>query len=174
MYVLSISISMLWLDSWTSNSLADASQEMNKISRVFARFVREAIGRKILQAQCEQKPLLNFKSDHTNFGVPSGIPGSGPVRLGYAESSPPNYLPAQSRINSRKLASTEREMSWISWGGDEAEELLVKRWRKERADAGEDDVEIPPECVETGYCGFGDACKFLHDRGIHSSCQTLR
>jgi len=100
--------------------------------------------------------------------------------------------------------------------GDEAEELLAKRRRKERADAGEDDVEVPddgqyrgqnayhshlkkssevPKAMrvgpqrststirtvtivdyqpdvckdykETGYCGFGDTCKFLHDRGTY-------
>jgi RING finger protein 113A len=115
--------------------------------------------------------------------------------------------------------------------GDEAEELLAKRRRKERLDAGMDDEEIPddgqyrgqnayhshlkkssevPKAMrvgpqrststirtvtivdyqpdvckdykgmfavfraptpmltilpETGYCGFGDTCKFLHDRG---------
>ncbi|KAF6763124.1 hypothetical protein DFP72DRAFT_801523 [Ephemerocybe angulata] len=100
--------------------------------------------------------------------------------------------------------------------GDEAEELLAKRRRKERLDAGEVDEEIPndgqyhgqsayrthikkstetPKAMrvgpqrsantirtvtitdyqpdvckdykETGYCGFGDTCKFLHDRGTY-------
>ncbi|KAJ6629485.1 hypothetical protein B0H10DRAFT_2208872 [Mycena sp. CBHHK59/15] len=100
--------------------------------------------------------------------------------------------------------------------GDEAEELLSKRRRKERADAGLDEEEIPddgqyrgqnayhshlkkssevPKAMrvgpqrststirtvtivdyqpdvckdykETGYCGFGDTCKFLHDRGTY-------
>ncbi|KAF8160693.1 hypothetical protein B0H34DRAFT_781448 [Crassisporium funariophilum] len=100
--------------------------------------------------------------------------------------------------------------------GDEAEELLAKRMRKEKADAGEDDEEVPddgkyhgqsayrshikkstevPKAMrvgpqrststirtvtivdyqpdvckdykETGYCGFGDTCKFLHDRGTY-------
>ncbi|KDR75095.1 hypothetical protein GALMADRAFT_69394 [Galerina marginata CBS 339.88] len=100
--------------------------------------------------------------------------------------------------------------------GDEADELLAKRRRKEKADAGEEDEEIPddgkyhgqsayrshikkstevPKAMrvgpqrntstirtvtivdyqpdvckdykETGYCGFGDTCKFLHDRGTY-------
>ncbi|KAJ7091968.1 hypothetical protein B0H15DRAFT_948163 [Mycena belliarum] len=100
--------------------------------------------------------------------------------------------------------------------GDEAEEILAKRRRKERIDAGDDDVEMPadgqyrgqsayhshlkkssevPKAMrvgpqrstttirtvtivdyqpdvckdykETGYCGFGDTCKFLHDRGTY-------
>ncbi|KAF9564741.1 spliceosomal zinc finger-containing protein [Agrocybe pediades] len=99
--------------------------------------------------------------------------------------------------------------------GDEAEELLAKRRRKEKADAGEEDeipddgkyhgqgaykshikksTEVPKamrvgpqrstntirtvtivdyqpdvckDYKETGYCGFGDTCKFLHDRGTY-------
>ncbi|TFK25191.1 spliceosomal zinc finger-containing protein [Coprinopsis marcescibilis] len=100
--------------------------------------------------------------------------------------------------------------------GDEAEELLAKRQRKERQDAGEDDIDVPydgqyrgqsayrthvtkstevPKAMrvgpqrststirtvtitdyqpdvckdykETGFCGFGDTCKFLHDRGTY-------
>jgi len=101
--------------------------------------------------------------------------------------------------------------------GDEAEELLAKRARKEKADRGEEDEEIPDDGLyrgqkaykshlqkskdvpkamrvgpqrntdstirtvtivdyqpdvckdykETGYCGFGDTCKFLHDRGTY-------
>ncbi|KAF9527322.1 hypothetical protein CPB83DRAFT_856349, partial [Crepidotus variabilis] len=100
--------------------------------------------------------------------------------------------------------------------GDEAEDLLAKRRRKEKLDAGLDDEEIPddgqyrgqaaykshlkkntevPKAMrvgpqrststirtvtivdyqpdvckdykETGYCGFGDTCKFLHDRGTY-------
>ncbi|PPR01713.1 hypothetical protein CVT24_001589 [Panaeolus cyanescens] len=100
--------------------------------------------------------------------------------------------------------------------GDEAEELLAKRRRKEKLDAGELDDEVPddgnyhgqkayrshikkstevPKAMrvgpqrstntirtvtiidyqpdvckdykETGYCGFGDTCKFLHDRGTY-------
>jgi len=102
--------------------------------------------------------------------------------------------------------------------GDEAAELLAKRARKERLDAGlgEDDDDVPEDgqyhgqaayrshlkkskdvpksmrvgpqrstdtirtvtivdyqpdvCKdykETGYCGFGDTCKFLHDRGTY-------
>ncbi|KAJ7212928.1 hypothetical protein GGX14DRAFT_445672, partial [Mycena pura] len=98
--------------------------------------------------------------------------------------------------------------------GDEADEILAKRRRKERVDAGLDEVPVlddgqyhgqsayhshlkrstdvpkamrigpqrststirtvtivdyqPDVCKdykETGYCGFGDTCKFLHDRG---------
>ncbi|PPQ66327.1 hypothetical protein CVT26_011158 [Gymnopilus dilepis] len=98
--------------------------------------------------------------------------------------------------------------------GDEAEELLAKRRRKEQAEAGEEEIpddnqyrgqgayrshikkstEIPKamrigpqrststirtvtivdyqpdvckDYKETGYCGFGDTCKFLHDRGTY-------
>ncbi|PPQ84591.1 hypothetical protein CVT25_015794 [Psilocybe cyanescens] len=99
--------------------------------------------------------------------------------------------------------------------GDEAEELLAKRRRKEKADAGEEEeipddgqyhgqsayrahikksTEVPKamrvgpqrststirtvtivdyqpdvckDYKETGYCGFGDTCKFLHDRGTY-------
>ncbi|KAF7985081.1 hypothetical protein HWV62_8955 [Athelia sp. TMB] len=103
--------------------------------------------------------------------------------------------------------------------GDEAEELLAKRMRKDKLDRGEDDgVEAAPDGLyrgqaaykshlvkskevpkamrvgpqrdmsggtirtvtivdyqpdvckdykETGYCGFGDTCKFLHDRGTY-------
>ncbi|KAK7000734.1 spliceosomal zinc finger-containing protein [Favolaschia claudopus] len=100
--------------------------------------------------------------------------------------------------------------------GDEADEILAKRRRKERADAGEEDeipddgkyhgqnayhshlkknTEVPKamrvgpqrsststirtvtivdyqpdvckDYKETGYCGFGDTCKFLHDRGTY-------
>ncbi|KAJ8596575.1 hypothetical protein M405DRAFT_849155 [Rhizopogon salebrosus TDB-379] len=100
--------------------------------------------------------------------------------------------------------------------GDEAAELLAKRQKKERADRGEDEDEIPDDGLyrgqkayrshlkksqevpkamrvgpqrgtstirtvtivdyqpdvckdykETGYCGFGDTCKFLHDRGTY-------
>lgn len=29
--------------------------------------------------------------------------------------------------------------------------------------------DICKDYKETGYCGFGDACKFLHDRGDHKS-----
>ncbi|KAL4073716.1 hypothetical protein J3A83DRAFT_4187360 [Scleroderma citrinum] len=99
--------------------------------------------------------------------------------------------------------------------GDEAEEILAKRQRKEKAE-GDDDDEMPgdglyrgqnayrshlkksqevPKAMrvgpqrgtstirtativdyqpdvckdykETGYCGFGDTCKFLHDRGTY-------
>ncbi|EAU91068.1 spliceosomal zinc finger-containing protein [Coprinopsis cinerea okayama7 len=100
--------------------------------------------------------------------------------------------------------------------GDEADEILAKRRRKERQEAGEDDIEVPddgqyrgqnayrthikkttetPKAMrtgpqrstntirtvtivdyqpdvckdykETGFCGFGDTCKFLHDRGTY-------
>lgn len=99
--------------------------------------------------------------------------------------------------------------------GDEAEELLAKRRRKEKLEAGEDEdlpddgqyrgqnayrthikksTETPKamrvgpqrstntirtvtitdyqpdvckDYKETGYCGFGDTCKFLHDRGTY-------
>ncbi|KAG1736030.1 hypothetical protein EDB19DRAFT_1723263 [Suillus lakei] len=74
--------------------------------------------------------------------------------------------------------------------GDEAAELLAKRQKKEKADRGEEEEEIPDDGlyrghsayrshlkksqeipkamrVETGYCGFGDTCKFLHDRGTY-------
>ncbi|TRM70155.1 hypothetical protein BD626DRAFT_393229 [Schizophyllum amplum] len=100
--------------------------------------------------------------------------------------------------------------------GDEIEEVLAKRRRKEAVDAGEDDIETPqdgkyhgqnaykshlqkskevPKAMrvgpqrgqstirqvtitdyqpdvckdykETGFCGFGDTCKFLHDRGTY-------
>ncbi|CAA7261811.1 unnamed protein product [Cyclocybe aegerita] len=99
--------------------------------------------------------------------------------------------------------------------GDEVEELMAKRRRKEKADAGEEDdipddgkyhgqsayrshikksTEVPKamrvgpqrgtstirtvtivdyqpdvckDYKETGYCGFGDTCKFLHDRGTY-------
>ena len=29
--------------------------------------------------------------------------------------------------------------------------------------------DVCKDYKETGYCGFGDACKFLHDRGDHKS-----
>jgi len=100
--------------------------------------------------------------------------------------------------------------------GDEIEEVLSKRRRKEREDRGEVEEEEAPDGVykgqkayrshlkkdkeipkamrigpqrstntirtvtivdyqpdvckdykETGYCGFGDTCKFLHDRGTY-------
>ncbi|KAF9010626.1 hypothetical protein BDQ17DRAFT_1234012 [Cyathus striatus] len=128
-----------------------------------------------------------------------------------------------------ELDAPEREGPDVKWtaegshvnaaleilAGDEAEELLEKRRRKEKADAGEEE-EIPDDgqyrgqkaykshikknqdvpksmrvgpqrststirtvtiidyqpdvCKdykETGYCGFGDTCKFLHDRGTY-------
>ncbi|EGO00336.1 hypothetical protein SERLA73DRAFT_180881 [Serpula lacrymans var. lacrymans S7.3] len=100
--------------------------------------------------------------------------------------------------------------------GDEAAELLAKRQRKEKAEKGDEDEDIPDDGLyrgqkayrshikknqevpkamrvgpqrstntirtvtivdyqpdvckdykETGYCGFGDTCKFLHDRGTY-------
>ncbi|KAH9083930.1 hypothetical protein EDB83DRAFT_2309808 [Lactarius deliciosus] len=97
-------------------------------------------------------------------------------------------------------------INWTSTGGhgDEAEEMLAKRVRKE--DVEEDDVpddglyhgqksykthikksqedqqrsnnstirtvtivdyqpDVCKDYKETGFCGFGDTCKFLHDRG---------
>ncbi|KAF8264800.1 hypothetical protein EI94DRAFT_1779488 [Lactarius quietus] len=77
--------------------------------------------------------------------------------------------------------------------GDEAEAMLAKRIRK--ADSDEDDKSFPKsmrtgpvrsnnstirtvtitdyqpdvckDYKETGFCGFGDTCKFLHDRGTY-------
>ncbi|KAF8893460.1 hypothetical protein BD779DRAFT_1436203 [Infundibulicybe gibba] len=126
-------------------------------------------------------------------------------------------------------AAPEREGPDVKWtaqgshvnaaldilAGDEAEELLARKRRKEQADAGDEEelpddgqyrgqnayrshlkksTEVPKamrvgpqrststirtvtivdyqpdvckDYKETGYCGFGDTCKFLHDRGTY-------
>ncbi|KAH7889104.1 hypothetical protein F5I97DRAFT_1858377 [Phlebopus sp. FC_14] len=100
--------------------------------------------------------------------------------------------------------------------GDEIEEVLAKRRKKEKEERGEDEEDVPDDGLyrgqnayrthlkkskevpkamrvgpqrntstirtativdyqpdvckdykETGYCGFGDTCKFLHDRGTY-------
>ncbi|KII92681.1 hypothetical protein PLICRDRAFT_104094 [Plicaturopsis crispa FD-325 SS-3] len=114
-------------------------------------------------------------------------------------------------------SGSNRDYALDILAGDEAEELLLKRQKKEKADRGEESEEEGPDdgqyrgqkayrshlqkskdvpkamrvgpqrntdtirtvtivdyqpdvCKdykETGYCGFGDTCKFLHDRGTY-------
>ncbi|TDL26022.1 hypothetical protein BD410DRAFT_716835 [Rickenella mellea] len=173
----------------------------------------------------------------------NGATNSGPSRPMEGTSSSVVVLPSRKAAANLLSAGTKRtssqrdetdeveregpDVKWTAAGshqnaaqeildGDEAEEILAKRARKARADAGEEDADIPDDGLyrgqaaykshlkknqevpkamrvgpqrntstirtvtivdyqpdvckdykETGYCGFGDTCKFLHDRGTY-------
>ncbi|KAF7322031.1 Spliceosomal zinc finger-containing protein [Mycena kentingensis (nom. inval.)] len=192
-------------------------------------------------------PFFKKKSRPTTGRKRSASPGaSSSVPAAPAASSSTVVLPSRKAASNLLSAGTKRtasqrelddpdaperdgpDVKWTAEGshvnaaleilaGDEAEELLAKRRRKERADAGLDDEpmlddgqyhgqkaylshikkssEVPKamrvgpqrsnnstirtvtitdyqpdvckDYKETGYCGFGDTCKFLHDRGTY-------
>ncbi|KAF9050048.1 hypothetical protein BJ165DRAFT_1342539 [Panaeolus papilionaceus] len=174
-------------------------------------------------------------NDSSSFGGPAPSTSKSQVVLPTKKTGPSLLSAGTKRTLSQRdgiddLDAPEKDGPDVKWtaagshvnaaleilAGDEAEELLAKRRRKEKLDAGEVEDEVPddgnyhgqkayrshikkstevPKAMrvgpqrntstirtvtivdyqpdvckdykETGYCGFGDTCKFLHDRGTY-------
>ncbi|KAG1790095.1 uncharacterized protein HD556DRAFT_1242875 [Suillus plorans] len=132
------------------------------------------------------------------------------------EMDDPDYVERDGPAVKWTAAGSHTNAALEILAGDEAAELLAKRQKKEKADRGEEEEEVPDDGLyrgqnayrshlkksqevpkamrvgpqrgtstirtvtivdyqpdvckdykETGYCGFGDTCKFLHDRGTY-------
>ena len=123
----------------------------------------------ILGDEAEELLAKRRRAEHPD-GEGDDVPEDGLYRgqKGYANHIKKRQeVPKAMRVGPQRNTSTIRTVTIVDYQPDVCKDykgefplpFTVCRESQKGAD-------ITPACIlETGYCGFGDTCKFLHDRG---------